>query len=933
MGNHTTPDVAAALHVVWGKSRGGRGLLLEHLLDTAAVGELIYDEFLADSTRAVLDRVAAGGDGRRLLALLCGIHDVGKATPVFQMKDEQLAVHVEATGLRIDRPRLSRASDGGHWLTGATLTRAATREAGWAPAATDWVWPLVGGHHGRIPLPPVEDDSWALLGWTGGAGPWRELQWALLDHVVAGCGYTSLAAAEPRSLPSRAEQLAIAGIVIMADWLASDDHYRGGDLDRAVSMELSRSRARRMWSGPRLRGGWRIDSDSPAVTFSERFGFAPRPLQGMVQSAAQRMDAPGLIVVEAPMGEGKTEAALAAVEVLARRFGLSGTFFALPTQATSDPMFTRVRRWLTSFAPDTPVALLHGRRRFNREWNELSRATSISAGVDEFGVPNPYARVEVGAGQPEPVIQWLLGRHRALLTPVCIGTIDHLLWAATRTPHVALRASGLAGKVVVVDEAHASDLYMRQFLHEALRWLGSLRVPVVMLSATLPPALRRGFVDAYLEGATAGRSVTPAAETTVAGYPRLTTAWINTGEIDQQEYSCEPSLPARRMRVEFLPDASDSADDASLLALLQNRLTGGGRVLIVRNSVGRAQQTYRVLSEVFEDHVDLLHSRFTAAERSRRTESALARFGAGGDADGIHILVSTQIAEQSFDIDVDLLVTDVAPIDLLLQRIGRMHRHPSRDPHRPPGLAEPTVVVTGMTDPRTAVPTFPSASMYVYPELLLLRTAALLAEAFDSDGWSMPTDISRLVSAGYDTASITPSDWEDRVLAAQERDAAERAHREAHAAQFLLGTRGSMQEPTLAGLHHRLTPGVESEDDVAAVVRDGPETVEVMLLRRTERGLVTRSGRRLSTGHALAHDDPDAIEEAAGSVLRLPPSATASARAVPAESAFSGSPFLEGARVVAVDADGWLDITGGRGLRYRYDDRLGLVAERVGNPQ
>jgi CRISPR-associated endonuclease/helicase Cas3 len=207
---------------------------------------------------------------------------------------------------------------------------------------------------------------------------------------------------------------------------------------------------------------------------------------------AARMPRPGLMIIEAPMGEGKTKAALLAAEILAARFGMDGVFVGMPTQATCDPMFSIVRRWLAGL--DTTladqVALLHGKRRFNSEWQQLltgnDNPDSVyrSVGEDEFGLADPYLADDCDAcstGRPQrsAPAEWFLGSKRGLLAPFAVGTIDQLLIAATRTKHVMLRMAGLAGKVVVLDEVHAADIYMSQFLEEGLRWLAQAGVPVV----------------------------------------------------------------------------------------------------------------------------------------------------------------------------------------------------------------------------------------------------------------------------------------------------------------------------------------------------------------------------------------------------------------------------------------------------------------------
>jgi hypothetical protein len=234
----------------------------------------------------------------------------------------------------------------------------------------------------------------------------------------------------------------------MAHWIASNDRHFGGIADFSqMSMPEARRRAERAWSALDLHGGWDSSalSRESATLIRSRFGYDANPAQRGVIAAAEAMERPGLLIVEAPMGEGKTEAAMAAAEVLARCFGADGIFVGMPTQATSDPMLTRVQRWLATMGVDVPVALLHGRSRFNREWAQLQRRVRFRGVSDEFDMDDPYGAAVDGdaccSAGGFAAAEWYLGRNRGLLTPVAIGTVDQLLHAATRTRHVMLRSA------------------------------------------------------------------------------------------------------------------------------------------------------------------------------------------------------------------------------------------------------------------------------------------------------------------------------------------------------------------------------------------------------------------------------------------------------------------------------------------------------------
>ncbi|MFE5010048.1 CRISPR-associated helicase Cas3' [Streptomyces sp. NPDC056696] len=945
------PFVVRALEVLWGKSReraGTTSLLMAHLLDTAAVAELLWDGFLARSIQAALDEIAGGpGRGRRLFAWLCGVHDCGKATPVHQRLWPEGAQAVRRSGMTwVESAAVAGAKSKKRWRhdwAGGLMVRELLASAGWASEQVDWVWPLVAGHHGAFPSLRDVQEPGTAKGQLRGSGPWREVQRAVLEMFCRELGFGGLDELQPVVVPSRAMQLQLSGLVVMADWIASDERFfRGMDDLREVSVDASRERAASAWKALGLQRGWGALNTPAPEAFRDRFGYAPRPSQVMVVEAARRMQGPGLVVIEAPMGEGKTEAAQAAAEVLAARFGADGVFVGMPTQATSDPMFTRTRRWLGAIDPELAarVVLLHGKRAFNREWKALLESAGESAdeafrGVDEFGMDDdPYGvGPEVcGEGERRAPAEWFLGPKRGLLAPFVVGTVDQLLYAATRTRHVMLRMAGLAGKVVVLDEVHACDVYMSQFLAEALRWLGQAGVPVIVLSATLAPAQRQALFEAYLAGA-GSREELRANVPLPQGYPSVTAAWLPaSGEAQfhvDATGSWREDLPvAVRVLPETMPGARSTREERERLQaeadtgvgdLLADELADGGTALVIRNSVARAQSLYAELRGRFGDaEVRLLHARFTVARRADLTEESLRLLGPQTPRPrGTRlILVATQLAEQSFDVDADLLVTDLAPVDLLLQRIGRLHRHEGT--WRPEPLRAPKAFVTGMQPREGREPAFAFASEMIYGRHLLLRTAAVLPGA--GRVWSVPADVPDLVASVYGTdASLLPQAWQEAgEVAAREHSERDRARAEV-ARQFLLTSHGEHERRTLAGLHYGGSTGGD-EDSLRAAVRDGDESVEVVLVVRGEGDAVFRTlaGRALSVNADVA---PDVLDEVLGSTVRLPSKLTQSALELGPLPGWHGHPWLRRSRALVLDASRRARVGD---FTVSYDDEFGL---------
>ncbi|SER20544.1 CRISPR-associated helicase Cas3' [Actinokineospora terrae] len=929
----------ARLGVLWGKSRKNAGgtmnLVVSHLFDTAAVAELIWDHFLASSTKSLVDQVA-GGRGRVFFAWLCGIHDCGKATPAFQVLDPEGALRMRASGLSWSaavKPRMGWRHD----KAGARLLIDRLTEAGWSQGSIDWIWPLVGGHHGMFPS-HRDISGRSSRGEGQGRGPeWVAVQRAVVAVFSRALGFADVATVEPVGTMTRAEQLHLSGLIVMADWIASDERFFTGvdDLD-AVTMDDARGRAAKAWSELRVRGGWGTLTVGDGDLVHARFGRPARPFQTDVIEQARRMAAPGLLIIEAPMGEGKTEAALTAAEILAARFGADGVFVGMPTQATCDPMFSRVREWVAKVAPGLQdhVMLLHGKRDFNPEWKKMISPAENEdgdwfggVGEDQYGISHDgcgCAGEDIdGAGPSE----WLLGRLRGLLAPVVVGTIDQLLHAATRTRHVMLRMAGLVGKVVILDEVHAADVYMSQFLHEALRWLGQARVPVILLSATLPQHQRQELARAYLTGAGGGQGIEPVGSPGADGYPNIATAYVSDGKPHLQNTPSQGWRASRPVHIETLgePEADNGHFD-ELTALLRQRLSDGGCALVIRNDVQRAQDTYQWLTEhIANVDVRLLHGRLAVEPRATRTQQCLQLLGAPHrdrpPRPHRMILVATQLAEQSFDVDADLLVSDLAPIDLLLQRIGRLHRHDRG--RRPLSLRTPTAVITGFTVADGAAPEFLGSSEFIYGRHLLLRTADLVLRA-EVDGWSVPADVPTLVDKVYSGTDETRTPWPKDELAAKTIWEDRETTRAETAANYLLSAPGQWSVPTLAGLHYAPVRGTQEQTELDALVRDGEESIEVVLLRHGTRGYSTYRGKRLGSHGELG---PDLLEDVLAGTVRLPASLTSAAlRELRPLPEWSRHPWLKHTLVLLLPDGGDPVSLGDRLVSYRRD--LGLVVRR-----
>jgi CRISPR-associated helicase Cas3/CRISPR-associated endonuclease Cas3-HD len=829
--------------------------LWRHMADSAAVLGLLWDHWLPGHVRQLLAETLPGGeaDGRRLAVWLAGVHDIGKATPAFACQVDGLADRMRAVGLAMPYRREMGADRrmAPHGLAGQLLLQEWLAERhGWAWRATGQFAVVIGGHHGS---PPDEGQVHALdsrpgLLRTPGAseGVWRAVQWELLDACAESLGAGERLAEWQRVKLPQTVQVLLSALVIVADWIASNT-----DLFPYVAAEggegaTGAGRVSGAWRGLGLPEPWHPVEPwgTAAELFAGRFdlpvGARPRPVQEAAVRMARGLPQPGLLIVEAPMGEGKTEAALAVAEVFAARCGAGGVFFALPTMATGNAMFPRLLAWLDRLPRQgggrLSVLLAHSKSALNKDFAAL-RAVSWQriAAVDVDGdaaVLTPGAEVRRA---PAGLVahQWLSGRKKGMLSSFVVGTIDQLLFAGLKSRHLALRHLAVAGKVVVIDEAHAYDTYMNCYLDRVLAWLGAYRVPVVVLSATLPPERRRELAAAYAGVAADAEQYAAVAQTDA--YPLLTAVAPGCPPVQEAPGG---SGRGSTLQVECL------ADDLDVLAdRLAAELVDGGCVLVVRNTVNRVLETAKALRYRFGDstEVAVAHARFLDCDRAANDARLLELFGPPGPdrrRPVRHIVVASQVAEQSLDVDFDLLVTDLAPVDLVLQRMGRLHRH-SRE-SRPERLRVPRCLLTGV-DWAAEPPAPVRGSERVYGRYALLRSLdALLSAPLADDGGAtrpvvLPRDIPALVRRAYDPDGQVPQAWAAAVGEARASHQRARADQERRAGAFRIGgiaAAGRSLVGWLAG------SAGDADDSRAgrAQVRDGQESLEVLVVQRLADG-------------------------------------------------------------------------------------------------
>jgi CRISPR-associated endonuclease/helicase Cas3 len=464
------------------------------------------------------------------------------------------------------------------------------------------------------------------------------MEW--VDSALRVIGKPTLSEGELSQLCRQAEVGSwwVAGTAVLADWIGSNTRWFPYEDRQMPLMEYWR-RSLRQAEQAVTEAGIVPAGSAPQMHFGDLWtGRLPSPSQQLV--AEMPANEPACVVIEDVMGAGKTEAALLLAHRLIAQGQADGLFWALPTMATANALFDRIAPvYLRLFSSATSITLAHSKRK-----------------LVEFSGGDETASDRASAWLSED-------NRRGLLAQVGVGTIDQVLMGALHTRHNTLRLVGLLGKVLIVDEVHACDAYMRRVLCVLIELHARAGGSVILLSATLPLSQRQELINAWQHG----RGKEPAILSS-RRYPLVT----RIGSEDAAEWPIDTRAGLHRT-IRVIQEHEIQAVVREIVRAARSGLC----VVWIRNTVTDAIQMYEALRTELGDQVDLFHARFTLADRLAIEQRVLNRFGPRSrpaDRSG-QVLVATQVVEQSIDLDFDFMVSDVAPIDLLLQRVGRLHRH------------------------------------------------------------------------------------------------------------------------------------------------------------------------------------------------------------------------------------------------------------------
>lgn len=800
--------------------------LICHLTDVAAVTKIIWDKILPNATKRRIARAFGETDFDeansdkigRLVAFIAGLHDLGKCSPPFALRGKHIETQ-EANLVKQISEQKNKHSDYANRLHGKLQTirflkiyeNTPFQIENSVPVAKDaphgyvttielpeilesygfnknfagHIGVLIGGHHGVFPNSDWRKNGRKAVKDNLGDENWSKARTELVETLAELLEIKPSEQNKSAKLDNaNATIMILAGLVSVADWIGSASEYfqcaaeqvnQNGIKFRYENLKKYLKHAENRAETALKELGWigrkkenseeKFDEKkSPEEKFEKLFPFIDnrRHLQNMAIEISEELKTPGIAVIEAPTGEGKTEAAMFLADAWNTSLDQNGYYFALPTQATSNQMFARAADFLEKSFPerDVNLQLTHGHASLSAEFETLKEKhqTIIKDVFDDLCEGEECVPSVVAA-------EWFTYRKRGLLAPFGVGTVDQALMAVLQTKHVFVRLFGLAHKTVIIDEVHAYDAYMSTLLERLLEWLAALGSPVILLSATLPAERRNKLIEAYLNGLEIKESETVGEDK----YPRISYATDQTIKIRH----IKTSEKKRTLYVEKVDDYTEDTD-GNFIERLKAKLkeTGSdkprcGCIAIICNTVQRSQDIYNELSkhDEFKGNaddglpiLDLLHSRFRFTDRDQIEKRVRLRFGKEGEKIKVTengeetqkavkrpdfaVLIATQIIEQSLDLDFDLMISDLAPVDLLLQRAGRLQRHERR---RNEEFKLPTLWIIQPKIKDDGLPNFENS--VVYDEHILLRTWLILQKKKKIE---IPDEVENLIEAVYD---------------------------------------------------------------------------------------------------------------------------------------------------------------------------------------
>ncbi len=759
-----------------------------HSLDVAAVGfEYLNQE--ADISDWFCDQLHCSRPAwMQWAAFWLSLHDIGKFSEAFQSQKPELFEVLQGRAPDPAKSYTERHDSLGQWLWRDYLADRAA-EDGWfggssmlqMPGFDVWMR-AVTGHHGQppknVPAYCAIDDYYSMRDKKTALAFVDAMRDLLLPQSAAEIP-AALDAAQFEHV-SQALSWWFAGVAVLADWLGSNTGFFAYQ-PATMPLEEYWLHARQQAKKALQASGVVSQKIVARKSFADLFNgiTTPSPLQQWAIDT-EIPEGPQIYLLEDVTGAGKTEAALTIAYRLMERGAAHSFFIALPTMATANAMYRRMATFYQQlFAGDANLVLAHG----SRQLVECFAASVLpsSHAEDDLEQQDETASARCTA--------WLADHNkRALLSQAGVGTIDQALLGVLHSKHQSLRLIGLFHKVLIVDEVHACDAYMQGVLEVLLEFHARAGGSVVLLSATLPAHMKQALLSAYARGRD---SACPSTHS--VAYP-LATAWQSSfpEKLDEAVLGTRAAVK-RTVSIDYRHQQTE------IVAIIDVALASGRCVCWIRNTVVDAMEAFELFARRLpQERLTLFHARFALGDRLEKEEDVLAAFGPESNASkrAGRLVIATQVIEQSLDVDFDLLVSDLAPIDRLIQRAGRLRRH-NRDvtgnrlaADEPDQRGMPLMVVFGPAwNPEPAANWFKDAfpkAAGVYPDHSQLW---LTAKALQAGNFSMPDDARTLIEGVFGETSEIPQGLQRNNLTVQGQQMAEASHAKVNTLNFSTGYR------------------------------------------------------------------------------------------------------------------------------------------------
>ncbi len=675
----------------WGKAKkdpDSKGadyhMLPYHCLDVAAVAECWWQQSRAIRQHFVRQTGLDERKAKAWVLFFIALHDYGKWDLRFQRKAPEVLSAVNPDIGLADFPLSVRdikdyyhGPQGLNWFYEDFKSRFSNGDDWMLEQPEDWeLWQpwlaAVAGHHGDIPDLDLEKAKLPLL--CEGADPLfhkARLDWVgALEQIFLIPAGLSLKE-NPPAMDDKSI-IFLAGFCSVCDWLGSSDFF-----DYDPEPQISVEALRRWYLGRFKNAEYALQSagmkshihPEPAIEKLLGAEAKPRQVQTLVSDLPLEQS---LTLIEASTGSGKTEAALAYAWRLMDAGLADSIVFALPTQATANAMYDRLENAARQiFSNETNLILAHGRARYHEGFIDLKKSSTP----------------KTVQGQEEAWVQcseWLAqSRKRVFLGQIGVCTVDQVLVSVLPVRHKFVRGFGIGRSALIIDEVHAYDSYMYGLMSGVLEQQKACGGSVILLSATLPAMQKQSLARAWKAEQHSENE----------DYPLITSYTSTKSNAFDLQLQPEQRPATTTVEIELLV-SENLLPNKDLLVRITQAVKQGAQVCLICNLVDVAQQVYQMLREEFEqsselkaNQIDLFHSRFRFCDRQDKEEKVINLFGDKpypvNARDKGHLLIATQVVEQSLDLDFDWLITQLCPVDLLFQRMGRLHRH-ERD--RPAGF-------------------------------------------------------------------------------------------------------------------------------------------------------------------------------------------------------------------------------------------------------